>query len=345
MPSDESHKQDGIMNGTRFPHCQVGIVIKALNERAHIARAIRSALAGTPGLSSVVVLADSGSTDGTVEIAREFDVRVVQLADAREKSCGIGAQLGFQHLDCDYVYVLDGDMELFPDFIPHAVARLAADPGLAGIAGLVEEHGEGNYEFERRKATQDGILTGTVDSLDMGGLYRADLVRQIGHLTNRNLHSYEEKELAFRLRAAGYRLERIAQPAVRHFGKTQSTGALLLARWRSRHLDGPGELLRAAWGTPWLGRALKLFWRPVAVLIAWVAFLLSLPLAVWWSWLPLVALLPQAALFLNFLRRTRSLRAAGIAFINLQVIAASLGRGLFQRQKSPGQEISSVVLA
>lgn len=328
-----------------FARCQIGIVIKALNERTHIARAIASAQVGAPGFTSCVVLADSGSTDGTVEIAQGTGIRIVQLANLSEKSCGIGAQLGFQHLDCDYVYILDGDMELRPDFIPAAVALLEEDRQLAGVAGLVEEFGEGNYEFERRKATNDGLVVGEVEALDMGGLYRADLVRQVGYLTNRNLHSYEEKELAMRLRAAGHRLRRIDRPAVRHYGKTQSTGALLAMRWKSRHLDGPGELLRSSFGKPYFKRSFKLFWRPIAVALSWLWLLVALPFAgVAPAWL-LPPLLFQLALFLNFLRRARGLSGAGIAYVNLQIISASLVRGLLRRQVPPGAPIQSAILA
>lgn len=329
---------------TRFPYCQVGIVIKALNEKANIARAIASAQAGTQGFSSCVVLADSGSTDGTVNIALNTTIKVVQLADPGEKSCGIGAQLGFQHLDCDYVYILDGDMELLPDFIPAAIALLEEDRQLAGVAGLVEEFGEGNYEFERRKATNDGLITGDVEALDMGGLYRADLVRKVGYLTNRNLHSYEEKELAMRLRAAGHRLRRIEQPAVRHYGKTETTGALLAMRWKSRHLDGPGELLRAAVGTPYFGRTLQLFWRPFAVALSWAWLLIAALFVATTPGLLLLPLLFHMALFLNFLRRSRTLSGATTAYLNLQIIAASLVRGLLQRQVPPAAPIASVFL-
>lgn len=327
-----------------FARCQVGIVIKALNERANIDRAIQSAITSTGKLSAAVVLADSGSTDGTVEAASRHPVHIVQLANWNEKSCGIGAQLAFQHLDCDYVYILDGDMELFPDFIPQAVALLEADLSLAGVAGIVEELGNGNYEFQRRLQTGDGVMLGDVDSLDMGGLYRVSHVRAVGYLTNRNLHSYEEKELALRLRTAGFRLRRINQPSVRHFGKTQSTGALLVTRWKSHHLDGPGELLRSAIGTPYFVRSVRMFWRPIAVILSWLALLLSLLALPWSGWPLLVPIAFYAALFLNFLRRERKLSGAAIAFVNLQVIAASLARGLLRRQVTPTKPIASVIV-
>jgi glycosyltransferase involved in cell wall biosynthesis len=329
---------------SRFAHVKVGIVIKALNEASKIRHAIESALAATCGLTSIVVLADSGSTDGTVELALDYDIRVVQLADPREKCCGIGAQLGFQHLDCDYVYILDGDMVLFADFIPAAVELMEADPTLDGVAGLVEEHGEGNYEFERRKALNDGLIIGDTKSLDMGGLYRTAAVRRAGYLTNRNLHSYEEKELGLRLLVAGSRLRRIDMHAVQHFGKLQSTGSLILGRWRTRHLDGPGELMRSALGQPYMGHTLLMFYRLILVLLSYLLFSVTLLLSPWAPWLLGLPVGFHLCVFLNFLRRDRSLTKAGIAYANLNVLAAAFLRGMLRDQKSPFEPVGSVLL-
>lgn len=327
-----------------FAHTDVAIVIKALNEERNIERAVVSALAAAPGLSLVVVLADSGSNDRTVEIASRYDIRIVQLADFTEKSCGIGAQLGYQFVDCDYVYILDGDMEIFPDFIPAAVAQLAADPRLAGVGGLVEEHGSGNYEFDKRLANADGAIAGDVEALDMGGLYRRTAIDAAGYLTNRNLHSYEEKELALRLRRAGFRLVRLPIPAVRHFGKTETTRVLLLKRWKTRHLDGPGEIVRAAIGRPGWMHLLGMFWRQIAVSNSWVLAIGGL-IAAPVSALPLlVVVLFHAALYARFLMIERSLGRATMAYVNMQVLSASFIRGLLASPTDPAARIRSNVV-
>jgi glycosyltransferase involved in cell wall biosynthesis len=75
----------------------VAIGIKALNEEANIAACLESALAGVRPFAGHVVLADSGSHDRTVAIARDYpDVRVVQLANPEQRCCGAGAQLAYQ---------------------------------------------------------------------------------------------------------------------------------------------------------------------------------------------------------------------------------------------------------
>ena len=93
----------------------VAVGIKALNEAAHIDAAIGSARAALDRVGGgLVVLADSGSSDATIELAQAHPgTRIAQLADPAERSCGTGAQLAFQAASetpgVDYFYLLDGD--------------------------------------------------------------------------------------------------------------------------------------------------------------------------------------------------------------------------------------------
>ena len=92
--------------------CLVSVVIKALNEESGIEATIESALRAVSKVSGEVVLADSCSTDRTVELAMKYPVRIVQLANASERCCGIGPQLGYQHSSGEFIYLIDGDMQL-----------------------------------------------------------------------------------------------------------------------------------------------------------------------------------------------------------------------------------------
>jgi cellulose synthase/poly-beta-1,6-N-acetylglucosamine synthase-like glycosyltransferase len=72
-------------------HCLLSIIIKALNEERNIALGIESALAAVDGLDAEVILADSSSTDRTVEIARQYPIKIVTLNNREDRSCGVGA--------------------------------------------------------------------------------------------------------------------------------------------------------------------------------------------------------------------------------------------------------------
>lgn len=331
--------------------CTVSVIIKALNEEARIAQAIESALHAVSGLAGEVVLADSLSSDRTVDIASAYPIRIVQLLDPDERSCGIGPQLGFQHAKGDYLYVMDGDMLLQPGFVQQALSFLAQHPEVAGAGGALAERNHANLEYrersERMAQTEAHRVPGPVDRLDGGALYRRRAIAEVGYLSDRNLHSYEEFELAARLRARGWKLWRLPVDAVSHHGHTTHALRLMWRRWQTRYACGTGELLRAAIGRPWWRlvvrdlRELRLY----AAVVAWwgalvAASLLPLNAHERVVSIALLVLLPLAAMTV---RKRSGLRAA-YAVLSWNVQAAGLVRGLLRRRRPPGQPIASRIL-
>ena len=245
---------------------RVSILIKALNEEQNIAEAIESAIAALDGISGEIILADSLSTDLTVEVAKKYPIRIVTLARVMDRSCGIGAQLGYQYSSGDYVCLMDGDQRLYRGFIAAAIERLEAEQALAGVGGVIVEREEDNLEYVKRATRDDrDRCPGYVTRLDCGGVYRRTAIESIGFLTDRNLHSGEEFDLGARLAARGWRLARIDQLAIDHFGHHGSAYALLLQRIRSRMAFGAGETLRASLGRPHFGVVMRHQWKLFAL--------------------------------------------------------------------------------
>jgi glycosyltransferase involved in cell wall biosynthesis len=110
------------------PEPTVSVIIKALNEERNIASAIESALAAVAGLDGEVILADAASTDRTIEIARQYPIKIVQLSNIKDRSCGAGGQLGFQYSRGRFVCFIDGDMQLHQGFLPAAEALRSRSP-------------------------------------------------------------------------------------------------------------------------------------------------------------------------------------------------------------------------
>jgi glycosyltransferase involved in cell wall biosynthesis len=323
---------------------RVSVVIKALNEERHIRAAIESAIAAVMRVGGEVILADSGSSDRTVEIAREYPITVVQLRHPRERRCGVGPQLGFQRARGEFVYILDGDMELDAGFLPQALAAMDADSRLGGIAGAVEEESEASYQFRGRKRRAHERHVRVCEWLDMGGLYRAEALRNVGYFSNRNLHAYEEMELGLRLCAAGWTLRRIATPGVVHHGRTEGNWPLLKRRWKSRYLDGAGELIRAAVGRPYFYRTLQTQRHLLVGLAVWIGVLGGLALLPWSPW-PLVAVLTAVlALVVVRARRAGSFADAWFGQLVWQVTSLAMVRGLFSRPRDPREPIELEVL-
>jgi glycosyltransferase involved in cell wall biosynthesis len=255
------------MSGSEKP-MTVSVVIKALNEERRIAAAIESALAALPEGQGEVILADSGSVDRTIEIASTYPVKIVQITAPAKPSCGLGPQLGYQYSKAPFVCLMDGDTELAPDFIIEALKYLQANPRVAGVTGHVMERNHENLEYVRRGLRKTPYkAVGVIDRINCGGLYRREAIEDIGYLSDRNLHSYEEYDLGVRLRSKGWILFRLDRRFVYHTGHSVNAYKLLTRRWKTKYIRGIGELLRSATGKPHL----KMLFAELPELRLWMA--------------------------------------------------------------------------
>jgi len=323
---------------------KVSIVIKALNEEEYIENSIRSALAAIECIGGEVILAGSISTDNTVGIARQFPVTIVQLKNIEDRRCGAGPQLGYQLARGQYVYILDGDMEMDPDFLPVAIEAMENDPELGGVGGLVDEQSSASYQFRGRKRRKSEGIPGEVKWLDMGGLYRRQALEQVHYFSNRNLHAYEEQDLGLRLKHAGWNLCRLPVRSVLHHGYSEGNWVLLKRRWRSRYLDGGGEILRTSLGKSYFR---DIAWQQKHLFVGlglWVGLIAGLLLLPFTSW-PLVATgLLLVALVTIRASRIGSLSDAIFAQVVWQVTSLAMVRGFLASSVDPRKPIEKVVL-
>lgn len=326
----------------------VSVILKALNEEARIGAALTSVVAALDGIGGEIIVADGGSRDRTVSVASAYPVRVVQLDPAIRPSCGIGPQLGFQYSREPFICLMDGDMLLDAGFLRKALAYLEAHPSVAGVTGHVEEMNDTSLEYVRRtRRVSPENRTGSIDRMNGGGLYRRAALEQVGYLSDRNLHGYEEFDLGLRLRAQGWDLYRLDCRFVRHFGHAVDAYALLVRRWKSGYLRGIGEVLRAALGTPRWGQLvrelpeLKLW----AAVYLWLILMLALPLLAPSPWLGLgLDLVLVIAVVGMMALRQRSLRLGLYAVVAWIFHAAALPLGFLKPQQPPGAWIDSRIL-
>lgn len=312
----------------------ISISIKTFNEAECIEKTIDSIRQQIVDYPHKIIVADSLSTDNTQQLASDKGVTVVSLTEPADRSCGVGHQLGYLYSEGEYILLMDGDMELEPGFIDLAVAFLKENPEYAGVAGTVVMDDAENYEFKSRKQRINKIYPiGDCDHLGGGGLYRRSAIEDIGYLTNRNLHAYEEAELGIRLLNAGYKLHRLDIPYFRHTSYTMPTFKMLKYRWRSGFHQAPGELLRSAWGKPYFFVALKMVKNEaifatylLVVLIAIFAFNVAIfDIAI----LPLLAFTALKSI------KNRSVKDGLHSVVNLTVLSVGLIKGLIRPMRDP----------
>lgn len=326
----------------------VSIIIKALNEERRIGAAIESALAALEALpdgQGEVILSDSGSTDRTIEIARHYPIVIVQLERPAKPSCGLGPQLGFQYSKMPYICLMDADTELAPDFITEAMKYLEANLRVAGVTGHVMERNNESLEYLRRGLRQTPYkAVGVIDRINCGGLYRRAAIDEIGYLSDRNLHSYEEYDLGVRLRTKGWSLFRLDRRFVYHTGHSVNAYKLLLKRWQSKYIRGIGELLRSAIGKPYFKTLfaelpeLRLWMGVYAWIIVMLLILAVLPHKVMALLIDLVMIAAVVALMSV---KHRSLSIGLYSVTAWFFHAAALPLGFFKSRKNPAAAIES----
>jgi len=110
------------------PHAtasRVSICLIAKNEERFLAQCLRS----VRELATQIVVVDTGSTDRTIEIAKEFGAEVYSFAWCDEFSAARNAAL--EHATGDWVLIIDADEELAPRQLETAKLHIQA----AGVLG------------------------------------------------------------------------------------------------------------------------------------------------------------------------------------------------------------------
>lgn len=312
----------------------LSIIIKTLNEEKNIEKCLNSVVSASKNIKTEVILADSLSSDNTLEKAKKYPIKIVQLKDPDQRCCGIGPQLGYQYAEGEYVYILDGDMEIDQQFLETAIHKLETTPLLAGVGGSVKEMCLENLVFKKRAKKE--FRYGNVNHLGMGGLYKRKAIEEAGYLSNMNLHSFEELELGLRLVSKGWTLERINMPAIKHYGHTDTSLRLLLKRLKTKYVHGYGELIRSALGQPYF---LSAVWNAkilLTTLILWIIVaILLLNKYIYLS----ISILMISVIIMSL--KKGSVNEALFSIFTWHVETLGLILGFFTKQKKPNSKIES----
>jgi glycosyltransferase involved in cell wall biosynthesis len=215
---------------------RAAVVIPTLNEAAAIGKVIAEL---PPGIATDIIIADSGSTDGTQDTARAAGARVLELGvRGYGKACAAGAAAAT--LDCDIIVFMDGDGADRGDLL----ARLVT-PIQNGVADFV-------IAVRTRPLREPGamsahqVFAGWLFGLGIGALtgtryrdmcaYRAIRRDALDKLNMREMTYGWNIEMQIKAARAGLRIQEIPMPyRCRAGGTSKVAGSLhgtIRASWR-----------------------------------------------------------------------------------------------------------------
>jgi cellulose synthase/poly-beta-1,6-N-acetylglucosamine synthase-like glycosyltransferase len=211
----------------------VGAVVIGRNEAAKLPRCLSSILSA----AAPIVFVDSGSGDASVDLARQLGVDVLELDESTPFTVARARNAGFARAvqraaEMEYVQFVDADSELFPSWLAHAEGALRDDSRLAAVFGRVRERCPGRSVYSRLYEAEFEAQFAAPDVCGGMAMMRVAAVRQIGGF-NAGLLGFEDFDLSFRLRRAGWHVKRLDADMALH-----EAGMNRLAQWWSRQVRG-----------------------------------------------------------------------------------------------------------
>jgi GT2 family glycosyltransferase len=183
---------------------RVALVAIGRNEGERLVRCLDSVLAHV----QLVVYVDSGSTDGSVAMARARGAEVVELDLAQPFTAARARNAGFERAlqrlpQLRLVQFVDGDCEVRAGWLDHAVQFLDQHRGAAAVCGRRRERFPERSAYNRLCDMEWEKPVGPIAACGGDVMLRVQAVRQVGGYRD-DLIAGEEPELCVRLRGCGW---------------------------------------------------------------------------------------------------------------------------------------------
>ena len=288
-----------------------GIVAIGRNEGERLRRCLES----LSGRARAIVYVDSGSTDGSVALARSAGADAVELDPDSPFTAARARNAGFDRLmelspDVEFVQFVDGDCELDPAWLASALSAMRARSDVAVVCGRRRERSPAASVYNRLCDVEWDTPVGEARACGGDALVRAQSFRRAGGYDPAMIAG-EEPDLCLRLSRLGYRVLRIDAEMTLHDAAMTRWTQWWQRAVRTGHTTA--ELLAKYGAAPEhrrLRRALSaLFWA-LLVPAAGLALFLGTLRALGPAWAA-VALLAPALLYARpFARARRACRRA-----------------------------------
>ncbi|MEW5860664.1 MAG: glycosyltransferase [Cyanobacteriota bacterium] len=222
---------------------QVGLVVIGRNEGDRL----RQCLHSVKGKVARAVYVDSGSTDGSLDVARSLGVDVVELDLSTPFTAARARNAGFTHLlstdsQIEYVQFVDGDCEVVEGWLERAASELDANPNIAVVCGRRRERFPEQTIYNQLCDMEWDTPVGETQACGGDSMMRVKAFQQVGGF-NPTMIAGEEPELCVRLRQNGWKIFRIDAEMTLHDAQMTRFGQWWKRAMRAGHAYAEGSWL------------------------------------------------------------------------------------------------------
>lgn len=198
-----------------FPH--VAIIVPCFNEERTIASTMQSLLAlDYPRKKIELIVVDDGSTDDTLNIARQFDTRQgkalprVRVFHKENGGKHSAMNLGLAHTEAEFIGCLDADSivekdalrEIIPIFQNKKVAAVTPGIHVREPKTILQHIQNVEYRLNLFNRFIFAALGSVFVTPGPFSFFRTSVIRELGSW--RYAHSTEDMEMALRIQTAGH---------------------------------------------------------------------------------------------------------------------------------------------
>jgi len=226
-----------------MPSPFISIVVPLLNEEAYVERLLRSLLdQDYPRDRYEILVADGGSTDGTLDALRRVDAEGrVRVLENPRRTAPAALNVAIAAARGEIITRVDGHSHVAPDYLRRIVAVME-ETGEAVVGGPVQMEADTPFRKALVEALYSSFGVGSVpyrtlrsrthvESLQTGS-FRAEVLRKVGPF-DESLAVVEDLDMNTRIREAGHRL--LLDPSIRFwYFPRHDLGAL----WRQIFMVG-----------------------------------------------------------------------------------------------------------
>ena len=257
---------------------RVSFVVIGRDEAGHLAESIASCTRqGFDRDEIEIIYVDSGSTDGSSEIAQAAGVdRILQLGSAGA-SAARARNLGLANVHAGFVQFVYADTNLAPGWVTDGIAALKAGPRLAGAEGNLREVRPAANLYHAVCELDWPSTPGEVPYVSGNSLYRVQAIDEAKGFDPR-MNLGEEPELGARLRRMNWRFVHLDRTMGHHDLDMNGFGDWLRRGYRSGLACAMVVRATGGWGRGFWHERMSQTLTQGAILVApWMLAIAALP--------------------------------------------------------------------